>query len=388
MSARRYDLAIVVNYYHPYLSGVAQTAKVVAEGLTERGFAVAVVTAQYDDRLARREQLNGVDVFRAPIIRKIGRGFLSPALTRIAREVARRSRMLHVHLPMLEAALLVRGIGETPVMSRYHIDLWMPTSPLSAAVTRVVNASVSRALRASVAVTVNSHDQIVQSVHRETLARANLQALPAPCTDRRGGTPRFRETPGRHIGFLGRVVPDKGIDALVRAFRRIDDPQARLLIAGDYTDVAGGSTIDLVRAEAAGDDRVRILGPLTGSNINDFYASIDVFGLPSVVESFGQAQAEAIMTGVPSVTVNLPGGRIPVTETGLGVLIEPGADTTDLYEALRTAAQISPERRQEAARKARELFGVPRFLDAYQDLLLRYGIDAPVAAGELAGGGA
>jgi glycosyltransferase involved in cell wall biosynthesis len=380
MSARRYDLAIVVNYYHPYLSGVAQTAKVVAEGLTRRGFAVAVVSTQHDARLPRRERLNGVDVFRAPIVRKIGRGFLSPALTRITRQVARRSRLLHLHLPMLEAALLVRGIGDTPVISRYHIDVWMPTSPVSAAVTRVVNASVSRALKASRAVTVNSHDQLAQSVHRETLAAANVLALPAPCTDRRGGTPRFRETQGRHIGFLGRVVADKGIDSLVRAFRMIEDPDARLLIAGDYADVAGGSTIDLVRREAAGDDRVRILGPLTGSDIDDFYASIDVFGLPSVVESFGQAQAEAIMTGVPSVTVNLPGGRIPVTETGLGVLVEPGASTAELHRALCAAAQIPAERRQRAAGTARDLFGIPRFLDAYQDLLVKYGVDAPVPA--------
>lgn len=380
MSARRYDLTIVLNYYYPYLSGVAEVAKVLAEGLTQRGFAVAVVTTQHDDRLARRERINGVDVFRAPIVRKIGRGFLSPAFTRIARQVARQSRLLNVHLPMLEAAMVVRGIGDTPVVSTYHIDVWMPPSPLSAALTRVVNASVSHALKASIAVAVYSQDQIVQSVHRKTLAGANLHAILAPCTDRRGGTPRFRETRGRHIGFLGRIVADKGIDALVRAFRMIDDPDARLLIAGDYSNVAGGSTIDLVRAEAAGDDRVRILGPLTGSRIDDFYASIDVFGLPSVVESFGIAQAEAIMTGVPSVTVNLPGGRVPVTETGLGVLVEPGADTAALHSALCTAAKIPAERRQQAASKARDQFSTQRFLDAYEALLIRHGIDAPAAA--------
>ena len=378
MSERRYDLTIALNYYHPYLSGVAQTAKVVAEGLTRRGYRVAVVTTQHDERLPTREVLGGVDVYRAPIVRKIGRGYLSPAMTRTTREVARQSRLLHVHLPMLEAALVVRGIGDTPVMTRYHIDVWMPPSLLRAPVTRAVNASVSRALKASAAVTINSHDQIVQSVHRETLADANVHALPAPCTDRRGGTTQYRETDGLHIGFLGRVVADKGVDALVRAFGMIDDPDARLLIAGDYDDVAGGSTIDLVRAAAAGDDRVRILGPLTGSDLDDFYASIDVFGLPSVVESFGQAQAEAIMCGVPSVTVDLPGGRLPVTETGLGVLIERGATDAQLHQALLTAAEIPAEQRRQAAAEALRLFGTDRFLDAYEELLGEHGLAVPV----------
>jgi fido (protein-threonine AMPylation protein) len=54
VSERRYDLAIALNYYHPYLSGVARTAKVVAEGLTRRGHRVAVVTTQHDDRLPQR----------------------------------------------------------------------------------------------------------------------------------------------------------------------------------------------------------------------------------------------------------------------------------------------------------------------------------------------
>jgi glycosyltransferase involved in cell wall biosynthesis len=282
----------------------------------------------------------------------------------------------------------VRGIGDTPVMTRYHIDVWMPPSSLRAPVTRAVNASVSRALRASAAVTINSHDQIAQSVHRETLADANVHALPAPCTDRRGGTARYRETHGLHVGFLGRVVADKRVDALVRAFRMVDDPDARLLIAGDYSDVAGGSTIDLVRSAAAGDDRVRILGPLTGPDINDFYASIDVFGLPSLVESFGQAQAEAIMCGVPSVTVDLPGGRVPVTETGLGVLIDRGAGDAELYRSLLAAAEIPAERRRQAGDRALHLFGIDRFLDAYEQLIGEHGLDTSVAPVPARGGGA
>jgi glycosyltransferase involved in cell wall biosynthesis len=168
-------------------------------------------------------------------------------------------------------------------------------------------------------------------------------------------------------------VADKRVDALVRAFRMIDDPAARLLIGGDYARVAGGSTIDLIRFEAGNDDRIRILGPLSGRKIDDFYASIDVFGLPSVVESFGIAQVEAIMAGIPSVTTDLPGGRFPVVETGLGVLVTPGSDIA-LYEALRKAAEIPEDVRDKAADAARARFGTPVFLDSYQRLLASHGV--------------
>ena len=54
-------------------------------------------------------------------------------------------------------------------------------------------------------------------------------------------------------------------------------------------------------AEIAGDRRIRVLGELRGAEIDDFYASIDVFALPSVAESFGIVQVEAMMCGVPSI---------------------------------------------------------------------------------------
>jgi glycosyltransferase involved in cell wall biosynthesis len=199
------------------------------------------------------------------------------------------------------------------------------------------------------------------------LRRAKRVAISAPCLDRRGGAPAYRETDGPHIGFLGRIVPDKGLDYLVAAFSKIADPEARLLLGGDYLTVAGGSVIGRIRAAAADDPRIRILGLLHGRQINDFYASIDAFALPSVAESFGIAQAEAMMCGIPSVTTDLPGGRYPVVATGMGAVVPP-RDPETLREALLDVLTWDAAARHEGAKRAREEFGEQGCLDRYAAL--------------------
>jgi glycosyltransferase involved in cell wall biosynthesis len=63
--------------------------------------------------------------------------------------------------------------------------------------------------------------------------------------------------------------------------------------------VAGGSNVGRIRALIGDDHRVEVLGEMHGRQLDDFYASIDVFALPSVAESFGIVQAKAMMAGVP-----------------------------------------------------------------------------------------
>jgi glycosyltransferase involved in cell wall biosynthesis len=278
--------------------------------------------------------------------------------------------VLNLHLPMLEAGLLTALPLRVPVVSTYHIDLWLPPSLVTRAAMAAVRVSSRITLRRSDAVVVNSDDQAKYSEMWPVIRHARRSAISAPCLDRRGGDPAYRETTGPHIGFLGRIVPDKGLDYLLAAFSRITDPEARLLLGGDYLTVAGGSVIDLIRKAAERDQRIRILGLLRDKQINDLYASIDVFALPSVAESFGIAQVEAMMCGIPSVTTDLPGGRYPVLATGMGTIVQP-RDPVGLHDALIDLLGWDATTREQGAKRAREEFGVEGCLDRYAALLRR-----------------
>ncbi|MEU8268476.1 glycosyltransferase family 4 protein [Sphaerisporangium sp. NPDC049002] len=367
-----FDLAVILNYYSPYVSGLTDSAREIAEGLAGRGWRVAVVASQHKRSLPRRERRNGVEIFRCPVVTTISRGPVSLSLPFVAGQVARASSVANLHIPMLEAGPIARLCAPTPVVTTYHIDLWLRPSLVSPAVIGAVDTSARMAMRRSAAVVVNSDDQARHSRLWPTMRRSRVHAIPAPCQDRTGGSPSYREGPGLHVGFAGRIAAEKGLAYLVRAFRRLPDQDARLLLAGDYIDVAGGSDIESVRRAIGDDPRVRLLGLLNGRQMRDFYASIDVFALPSISESFGIVQAEAMMAGIPSVTTDIPGGRVPVTATGFGRVIPP-RDPAAIFQAIQELRDLPVERRATGARDARAKFGLQACLDAYEDLFQSLG---------------
>lgn len=162
---------------------------------------------------------------------------------------------------------------------------------------------------------------------------------------------------------------EKGLEHLVRAFRALPDPDARLLIGGDYSHVAGGSVVSQVRAAMGDDPRIRLLGFVPEERLGDFYASLDVFTLPSVnaFEAFGIVQAVAMLAGVPVLSSDIPGVRQPVVQTGFGTLVPP-ADEPGITRALHELYTNPPDRTRGIAR-AQRAFSVANVLDAYEVLL-------------------
>jgi glycosyltransferase involved in cell wall biosynthesis len=361
-----FDVTVMLDYYSPYVSGLTEAARLTAEGLAGRGWKVAVVCAQHDPALARQEVLNGVHVFRAPVLARISRGFISPKLPLLARRLAARSDIVHVHLPNPEAAFVAAFKRSARLVVTYHIDVFLPDSPVNRFGMWAVDQSCKAAVRKADLVITNSEDQARGSRIWPTIRRRRLLPVSSPCVDRNGGTPRLRDGDGLHIGFMGRITVDKGIEYLIRAFRAIDDPRARLLIAGDYATVAGGSNIAQLRREAGDDQRIRFTGLLRGDAVRDFYASIDVFALPSISESFGIVQVEAMMAGIPPVSTELPGSRYPIEATGFGRLVPP-RDPGALRAAILEMAELPAEDRESGREAATKLFGGEAFLDAHEE---------------------
>lgn len=361
-----FDVTVMLDYYSPYVSGLTEAARLTAEGLAGRGWKVAVVCAQHDPALARREVLNGVHVFRAPVLARISRGFISPELPLLAGRLAARSDIVHMHLPNPEAAFVAAFKRSARLVVTYHIDVFLPDSPVNRFGMWAVDQSCKAAVRKADLVITNSEDQARGSRIWPTIRRRRLLPVPSPCVDRTGGTPRLRDGDGLHIGFMGRITVDKGIEYLIRAFRAIDAPRARLLIAGDYATVAGGSNIAQLRREAGDDQRIRFTGLLRGDAVRDFYASIDVFALPSISESFGIVQVEAMMAGIPPVSTELPGSRYPIEATGFGRLVPP-RDPEALRAAILEMAELPAEDRESGRGAATKLFGGEAFLDAHEE---------------------
>ena len=114
------------------------------------------------------------------------------------------------------------------------------------------------------------------------------------------------------IGYAGRLVPEKGVDVLLRACAAL--PPAldwTLHLLGDGPE--RGRLADTAR-ELGIDGQVRFLGRVPSTQAAQFYRTLDVLVLPSLsrpnwVEQFGRVLTEAMACGVP--VVGSRSGEIP-----------------------------------------------------------------------------
>ncbi len=134
------------------------------------------------------------------------------------------------------------------------------------------------------------------------------------------------------VGSIGRLMPVKGMDLLVRAFRlafpRGDEPVA-LVILGD-----GPQRGELARY-AAGDDRIVLLRPQP--DIAALYRAFDVYVSAARFEPFGLAILEAMAAGLPLVLTRTDGPREFVTDQRVS-WVDHG-DEAGLAGALRAALE-------------------------------------------------
>jgi glycosyltransferase involved in cell wall biosynthesis len=341
------DVLLSLNYYAPYVSGLTDAARLVAEELAARGYRVVVVCSRHDRALAKRELIAGVEIRRTGVWFRIGKGVVSPFLPILTARLARRAKVLNLHLPMIESGLIAvftPGVGK---VLTYQCDIQLDPGPFNRFQQSVMDASCRLAVAVSDSTVASSLDYAEHSRLYRTMNRHHLTAIAPPTLDRSGGSATFRDGPGLHIGFLGRLVEEKGIRYLMQGFSVIDDPDARLLIAGDFAQIAGGSVINELRGYVEADPRIKVLGFLPEDALKDFYASLDVFALPSVnpLEAFGIVQVEALRVGIPVISTDMPGVRMPVLATGFGVIVPPrdAPAITAAIIALQSRLPLSPE---------------------------------------------
>jgi len=103
--------------------------------------------------------------------------------------------------------------------------------------------------------------------------------------------------------FLGRLVPEKGVTTLLRAFRRTN-LEVKLVIAGAGTHT--DTFVTEVRELASQDERVVLVGPRHGREKTALFSRAAVFVLPSLIEGMPIALLEAMGHGVPCVVSDIP----------------------------------------------------------------------------------
>ena len=152
------------------------------------------------------------------------------------------------------------------------------------------------------------------------------------------------------IGFIGRLVRDKGLAELVAAWRTLREefPHLRLLIVGGFE--TRDPVPSDVQATLRTDPRIHMVG--WDSNTPPYYKAMDAFVLPSHREGFSNVLLEASSMALPVVTTRIPGCIDAVRDGATGTLVEAG-DVSGLTSALRLYLGDA-ELRQRSGRSGRE----------------------------------
>jgi glycosyltransferase involved in cell wall biosynthesis len=157
------------------------------------------------------------------------------------------------------------------------------------------------------------------------------------------------ETPT--IGFVGRMLPGKGLNVLADALAQLGSEKWKVLLVGD-----GPERKSFEEALAARGllDRAQFTGAISYDSVPNLYQQMDMLVLPTqttarIREQFGRVLVEAMASGLP--VIGSTCGAIPEVIDDAG-LITPEGDPVALAGALRRLL-LDPALREQLVRAGR-----------------------------------
>ena len=315
--------------------GVEEALDRTAAGLAARGHDVTLVCSA--PRASDRVDPDGVRVVR---VKRRGVLFRNP-LAPLRGAIPRDAEVVHVPATYAFVSDLVPLLEKRPTVLDYHFDVHGTSAAMTAAAF-AHRHTLGRGMLRATRIVAKSLDYARHSRVLRRVPASRIDWVPNAVDVDEFSADAAR---GEDVVCVGRLVPYKGVDVLVKAAPRIHrETGARVVIVGDGPERA--------RLEAlAKGAPVEFLGRLPRAEVRRRLATARVAVLPSVnsQEAFGIALLEAMASGAPVVASDLPGVR---EVARLGGLVAPPGDA-DALAARVAEAWLKPS-----------AFGSPRELRA------------------------
>ena len=153
--------------------------------------------------------------------------------------------------------------------------------------------------------------------------------------------------------FVGRLVHDKGINELVRAFVRLlqEKPNVRLLLVGSLE-----TELDPLEQEIQQlmEQCSQIIMAGFQSDVRPFFAASDALVFPSFREGFPNVVLQAGAMGLPSIVTDINGCN-EIIQNGINGRIIPPRNEQALYEAMKWFYEHRDDEVKKMAENARPM---------------------------------
>lgn len=314
-------IAILVSLFPPkWLAGTEIATYNIAKYLTNRGHEVHVITS-LDEGFPKESVEEGSYVHRI-LLRKIRfLGIMSFWMETLWHLKKVNPNIIHAQsvgngIP----AFLSKKILKKPyVVCGQGSDIYLPwlfKNPISKLV--ITNANTVIALTEDMKTEIQKIYDIEISVIPNGINLDKFRNLSRETFRKRLGIKKGEKI----ITFVGTLRPVKGLKYLIQAMNIISkqDTGIKLMLVGDGEERL--ALQELVK-ELDLEDRVTFVGKVLNEEIPGYMIASDVFVLPSLSESFGIVNLEAMACGLPIVASKV-GGLPEIVKNGVnGFLVEP-----------------------------------------------------------------
>lgn len=360
-------ICMFTNTYLPHVGGVARSVDAFAQDLRRLGHQVLVVAPTFPGVNPREEDPG--QILRLPALQNFNGSDFSlslplPAVIENGLEDFKPD-IIHSHHPFLlgDSALRAARQRGVPLVFTHHTmyERYTHYVPFNSKAmqrlaihlstdyanlcTRVVapSESVARVLRKR-GVDTPIHE-VPTGVNWQAMHNSTGQAM-------RRQLGIGQDT--RVIGHVGRLAPEKNLNYLARgvsqAIATMSEAKTAFLLVGSGP---SQKAIREIFTRAGVQAALRETGKLSGHDLANAYAAMDVFAFASHTETQGMVLTEAMAAGTPVVALDAPGAREVVQDTTNGRLLDAASSEQRFAQAL-TEILRAPQTRQDMSQEARD----------------------------------
>jgi glycosyltransferase involved in cell wall biosynthesis len=368
------NIAIFASAFHPHFGGVEELVRQLALELRRQGHEAIVLTNRWPRSLPKEEMFEGIPVYRLPFRTpdagtksRVSYLLTSKLVDRDVAAILKRHSIDVLHVQCVSCnghyALRASRALKLPLVTTLQGELTMDATKLFERST-FARETLRQCMQEAQVVTGCSAKTLADGERFLGRAVDDAQVVfnGASLSDFASAKPYAAKRP--YIFAMGRLVPQKGFDVLLRALKKSQVDWLDLLLAGDGSERA---KLEGVVAELGLGGQVSFLGRADRQQVPSFLSGCAFFVIPSRTdEGMPVVCAEAMAAGKAIIGTRVGGVPEIVSDGETGLLVGP-EDVEALASAIRRLAgdESLSRRLGEAGRAQSERFSWPRITREY-----------------------